>query len=170
MLKKILIVSLASVALLAFAQTPGPRSHGQGLARKEGQNFSANFRYEVAKVQTEQGWQVRGRFRIAFPAGQDRPGNVFEMRPDELGVNSINANFAGNATRVVQTANGNQTIQGRLAVRAEDRRNPQNTNGPRDRITIRFVPANNQGQVFEWQGLVVEGNLVVLAGGSGGGN
>ncbi len=177
MLKKLMLLIVTGCVAAAIAQTPPPPpliggAHGQGVAAGlQNQNRRGEFKFEVRKVATPNGPKVLGNFAIEVgtPTTAGNPGERIGIKSIELlefARNERVAEFAGKAMLKFRNAAGQVVeVRGRLSVRVADNKpgnvQPSNTNPP-DRIKVRFVAAEDPNRVFEFEGNVVRGDIVVV--------
>lgn len=174
---RLILAATLGVAAIAIAQAPAVLAvtHGEGVAQSAN-NRRAEFNFEVVKRATTNTAEpaVRGRFRLDTvspnPAERIR---VITERVNLFDVANNVGEFSGPGMVVRNTPNGPQRVEGKVMVRVVDNWNPTpgttpqpGGDRPRDTIQVRVVRPNptaggNPVVLFEFQGQVMRGNLVV---------
>lgn len=190
---RIIFLAALSLSAIAMAQAPEIRkvTFGKGVVANQAAERRAEFDYQMGKRRAQNNTVVNvGRFELNT-AGPNNSRVKFVLEaPRELGANGDTASFAGPGMMTVKTGNNIVRTPVRIAVRVEDKWNPTGNGGgtgegedpqrPRDTMSIRVIPAQPQGgdgatepqAIFELNGKVIRGNLVVVrppTGGTGGG-
>lgn len=164
-LRPVLIGVGVFAAAVVFAQAVVVGAAGRGVAMNE-QNQGGSFRFEATKRQlpNNPNPRVEGNFRFERMSQTASERFVIESRVRELGVTENVAEFAGPAVLMRRGPNGQPIrIEGRLIVRVEDNRNPQqpDPNAGRDKLAWRFVRPNSN-DVLEFAGGVRDGDIKVF--------
>lgn len=155
MLKKLGLVILASVSLVAVAQNGFVEgAHGRGVAvNREGQR--AVVRFEVARVRREGQEMVRGWLNLN--SRTERATVEISMRCERLAVTGSVAEWAGPGRIAIRTRDGVRRMEGRVQCRAADNR--REGQGDPDTINVAFSGRDN----FSWTfaGAIREGQIIV---------
>lgn len=157
-LKKLGLMAILSFALTAVAQDHVIEAvHGMGLAVAHG-GQEAHFAVRAARLRTEHGEVVRGRFE--FRTRSEHRAIGIECRAVErLGTRGNVAEFGGRAVMSVRTNEGGRRIEGVITGRAVDNRRGDG-HGEADHLAVRFR-SHDGSVVFEFAGAVRHGDIVV---------
>jgi len=166
-MKKFSSLLLASLAVLAVAQSPtteGTRGRGVAVAPE---SRIGNFRFEVVRASLNDRTRLVGGltfFQVGRPAANVRPVEIRLENAVDLKVVDNKATFGGRAIMLVSTTNNQvRRIPGRLQVAVTDSRKPgdPSTGTAVDTFALRFV--NPEANIsFDFAGHVKEGDLAVF--------
>ncbi len=159
--KKACVFGLAVITLTAFAQgTFVEGARGLGRARSADGKIGY-FRFEVARLTNGTETGIRGSW--SFTNAATNPSERFEINLVRLAVLGVQGNVAelgGRAVLVKMGPNGAIRKEGYLMSRVEDRKQPKVAGDP-DKYKFRFV-GDNGGPLIEFDGLVTDGDLIVI--------
>ncbi len=165
MLKRLSVLLIAGLAVVALAATTITGAIGKGVA-VNGDGHNAGFDFEVAKTVAGDG-SVRygGRFnfttRVAPPNEPPAIIGVLIGLLRQFNKTGHAASFGGSGVISVQTATALHRYEGTVAVVVNDRHDPEHNTGDPDQITVIFTPRHD-GPTFRWSGLVRNGDLHVF--------
>lgn len=151
---------LATVAISMAAVQPGGVMFGKGMARNA-ESARVRFDFEVAKTPQMQRPQGRFLFEAVNPQGQTVEavrGTVIR----EVGTDGNRGLWQGRAVFRTRVENEMRSIEGHVQVTVIDRKERGNANPETPKDVIRVVfRADSGGRQFTYEGLVVDGDLVV---------
>lgn len=155
---------IATLALAQNASVVGAK--GEGAAKAEHGRIG-KFNFQMVKATRPNGEsKIEGRLRFESisPAHGGNPARhvVIEMgNARELGKTENVVEFAGPGVMVLKTRGETIRKEGRVAVRVQDRRRPEQERGRPDLFRIRFNIANSDG-FYQLDGEVQRGDLQVF--------
>ncbi len=159
-MKKPLVFGFAMLAAIALADGILAGSYGKG-ASTSADGRVASFDYSETKRTASNG-NTKFEGRLRFEQRQNDHGRyvLIEMGvADALGVSGNVCEFGGRGHLIVISNNRRVSYNGRVSVRAVDRRNAEHPKGDPDLLRIRFV--GERDLTFEFEGPLREGDLKV---------